>query len=106
MSDLPRYRAVIVPQAISEIEDICSYIERESPQNAGMVAEKLIAAIDSLKVLPRRFRVHQHRLDKTKSVHAMPVWPFIIYYRVDDATRVVRILTVRHGARRQPKRFG
>jgi plasmid stabilization system protein ParE len=35
----------------------------------------------------------------------MPVSPFIVYYRVDDKRGAVRILTVRHGARRQPQRW-
>jgi plasmid stabilization system protein ParE len=35
----------------------------------------------------------------------MSVPPFIVYYRTDDKRRSVRILTIRHGARRQPKRF-
>jgi plasmid stabilization system protein ParE len=35
----------------------------------------------------------------------MPVPPFVIYYRVLEAERIVEVLTVRHGARRQPRRF-
>jgi plasmid stabilization system protein ParE len=35
----------------------------------------------------------------------MPVPPFIIYHRVLESERIVEVLTVRHGARRQPRRF-
>jgi plasmid stabilization system protein ParE len=31
--------------------------------------------------------------------------PFIIYYRITEKPATVRVLTVRHGARRQPRRF-
>jgi plasmid stabilization system protein ParE len=34
-----------------------------------------------------------------------PRYRVIIYYRIDDANQAVRVLTVWHGARRQPKRF-
>jgi plasmid stabilization system protein ParE len=35
----------------------------------------------------------------------MPVPPFILYYRADDGPRLVRVLTIRHGSRSQPRRF-
>jgi plasmid stabilization system protein ParE len=31
--------------------------------------------------------------------------PYIIYYRVLEDQKVVQILTIRHGSRRQPRRF-
>jgi plasmid stabilization system protein ParE len=101
------YRVIILPRASADIHGICSFIEQEqkSPQNAALVAQRLIAAIDSLEILPHRYRIHEHRKDSTKSVRSMPVPPFIIYYRIDDSNQTVRVLTVWHGARRQPKRF-
>jgi plasmid stabilization system protein ParE len=38
-------------------------------------------------------------------VRRMPVPPYLIYYRVDDARRVVEVITIRHGKRRPPKSF-
>jgi len=35
----------------------------------------------------------------------MPVPPFIIYYHIIDQRRAVEVMTIRHGARRQPRRF-
>jgi hypothetical protein len=35
----------------------------------------------------------------------MPVPPFLLYYRIDDASRVVHVVSVLHGKRRQPKRL-
>jgi hypothetical protein len=34
-----------------------------------------------------------------------PVPPFILYYQVIEKPPTVRILTIQHGARRQPKKF-
>lgn len=100
-----RFRIIILPKASRDIVSICSYIEQHSPQNASSVAQQIVNAIDSLDFLPARYKVHEHRVDPAKTVHALPVPPFIIYYRVDETQQAVRILTIRHGSRRQPKRF-
>lgn len=99
------YRVRIMPQASNDLEEIGTYIEQDSPQNAASIAQKLLEAIDSLELLPRRCRVHERRKDPAKTVHSMPVPPFIVYYRVLDRHNVVEILVVRHGSRRQPRRF-
>jgi plasmid stabilization system protein ParE len=59
----------------------------------------------SLAQLPHRFTVHENRKDPALTVRSMPVAPYLIYYRTDDDRRIVRILTVRHGHRRQPRRI-
>jgi plasmid stabilization system protein ParE len=100
-----RYRIILLPRASNDIAAICSYIEQDSPQNAAIVAQSLMDAIDALEILPHRYRVHEHRRDPALTVRCMPVPPFLVYYRVDDMRQAVRILTVRHGHRRQPRRF-
>src|SRR5436305_5398970 len=100
-----RYRVRIMPRAANEIASICAYIEKSSPQNAAGVAQELLDAIDSLDILPARHRIHEHRKDPSKTVHAMPVPPFIIYYRVVERHEVVEVVAVLHGSRRQPRRF-
>ena len=99
------YHILIPPKASRNLVGICSFIERQSPQNAASVAQRLLDVIDSLASLPRRYEVHEHRRDPALTVYSMAVPPFIVYYRVDDTRQTVRILAIRHGARRQPKRF-
>jgi plasmid stabilization system protein ParE len=67
--------------------------------------DELWSAMQSLRLLPHRFKVHENRKDTRLTVRSMPVPPFLVYYRIDDQTHAVRILHVRHGHRRQPKRF-
>jgi hypothetical protein len=55
--------------------------------------------------LPHRYRVVQGASRPMRAVRRMPVPPFLVYYRIDDTTHVVRILTITHGSRRQPRRF-
>ena len=73
------YCVIILPRASADLVEICSYIEQDSPQNAAVVAERLIDAIDSLTELPHRYEVHEHRKDPAKAVRSMAVPPFIIY---------------------------
>lgn len=99
------YDVRIVPRASNDLVAICAYIEQDSPKNAASVAQELLDAIDSLDILPHRYKVHEHRKDPSKTVRSMPVPPFIVYYRVVDNHRVVEVVAVLHGSRRQPRRF-
>jgi addiction module RelE/StbE family toxin len=99
------YRIIITPRASTDIRSIFAYIEQDSPQNAVAIAQALLDAVDSPGLLPHRYRVHEHRTDSAKTVHAMPVPPFIVYYRVQDGRRTVEVVAVRHGKQRQPRRF-
>jgi len=56
--------------------------------------------------LPRRYRVVGGSRQPKHAVRRTPVSSYLVYYRIDDDQQVVRILSVWHGARRQPKRFG
>lgn len=97
------YRIRIMPRASNDLVSICSFIEQHSLQNAASVASELVAAIDSLEILPHRYKIHEHREDPAKSIRSMPVPPFIVYYRIVDRLLVVEVLTVRHGERLPPK---
>jgi plasmid stabilization system protein ParE len=66
-----QYRVIILPRAIDDLIEICTFIENRSPQNAALVAERVIAAADSLEVFPHRFKLHQHRTDAALTVRSM-----------------------------------
>lgn len=100
-----RYRVRITRRASDDLVGICSYIEQDSPQAATAVAQELLEAVDSLSLFPYRYRVHEHRKDPAKTVHAMPVPPFIVYYRVIGGQDLVEVIAVRHGRQRQPRRI-
>ena len=55
-----------MPRASNDIVGICSYIEKDSPQNAGKMAQVLLNAIDSLEIFPHRYTVHEHRKTRQK----------------------------------------
>jgi plasmid stabilization system protein ParE len=92
-------------KASSNLDEIFAHVARESPQNATAVLQQLLDAIFSLKMLPHRYKVYRRAKDALGAVHSMPVPPYVIYYRVIERTRVVRVLTVMHGRQRRPRSF-
>lgn len=98
-------QVMVSPRAFADFDQILDYIGQSSPGNARRVIDRLWESMHRLKDLPHRYRVVYGRA-RNGAVRRMPVPPFLVYYRVDEPTRVVRVLTVTHGARRQPRSFG
>src|SRR4051794_9686991 len=96
---------MITEGALADLTGIAEYIAIDSPQNAGAVIDDLLRAIESLDRLSTRFKVVGRRKSNGVAVHAMVVRPFIVYYSVEAVAKGVFIHTVRHGRRRQPRRF-
>src|SRR5947208_17053295 len=99
------YEIRLMPEAARDLQQIFDYVEKDSPQHAPAIVKRILDAIDSLQQLPRRCKVHRSSRTPRRVVRSMSVPPYIIYYRVYDQDQVVEVLTVRHGARRQPRRF-
>jgi plasmid stabilization system protein ParE len=100
-----QYVVHILPEASSDLIDIFDFIKQDSPQNADSMIRQLFEAIDSLDRFPHRSRVHLSAKTPSRIVHSMTVAPFLIYYRILEAERAVEVLTIRHGARKQPRKF-
>jgi toxin ParE1/3/4 len=99
------YEVKITGEAGSDLAAIHQYISTDSPQNADAVVDRLLISIDSLERLPHRYKVYRRGSRPGRVIRSMPVPPFVVYYEIRDDDRVVRILTVRHGAQRRPRSF-
>ncbi len=99
------YEVNLTNDARVELDAVEHYIAQDSPVAAAKFVSNLIAEIRTLTYLPERHRIRIKSKLPAKCVRALIVNPYLIYYRVDDALRVVTVIMVRHGARRQPKRF-
>jgi plasmid stabilization system protein ParE len=101
----PTYRVILTSDALADLETIADYIRRDSPQNAASMAENILNAIDSLAHMPAAHRRVGKSRKRGSPIHAMLVRPFVVYFRIDPDPAAVHILNVRHGVRRQPRRF-
>ena len=99
------FRVIITPRAGKDIEGIHDYVARDSPANAAAVVKRILDALEPLKQFPHRTVVERQSPALRHPVRSLPVAPYIVYFRVLDEDQVVRILSIRHGARRQPRRF-
>jgi len=100
------FRLIITPRAGSDLQRIYDYIARDSEQNAAGMITRILDAIDLLKQLPHRTVIERQNPKLRYPVRSLPVRPYVVYFRVLDDDRVVRILHVKHGARGGTGRFG
>lgn len=97
------YRVVISERATADIVAVHDYIAADSPQNAAAVARRILQAIDYLGTFPHRYPVYRGRRQPSVAVRRMPEPPVLVYYKINEQERVVEVITVRHGKRRQPR---
>lgn len=100
-----KYVVTIMPEVTGELEQIFAYLVSSSTANAKQQVHAIREAIWSLAELPHRFAMQTGRKSTRGPVRRIPVPPYVIYYRVDEAKREVLVVSVRHGARRRPGKF-
>jgi toxin ParE1/3/4 len=84
-------------RALTQIDQILSYIARDNPVTAASVARR----IEALVALLGRYPMMGRSTDK-EGVRVMGVrrYPYVVFYRIIPNRDEVRILRVRHTARR------
>lgn len=95
-----RYRIIYNPAAAKQLNAIFDYIEQDSSQNAVAMVKRIVEAIENLQFMPQRHPVLDWLPSSAKDVRSFPLPPYLIRYRIEAAKQSVRILSVRHGARR------
>jgi addiction module RelE/StbE family toxin len=82
------------PQSIRDLESIKSFVAADSPHYAGLLVQRLVAAVERLSAFPNSGRVVPEFADpKIREV----LWRnYRIVYRVAGSS--VEIVTVFHGA--------
>jgi toxin ParE1/3/4 len=99
------YRVNITREALADLQGIFDYIQQDSAENAARMIERIMDEIDSLKTMASRYKLVGRSRKRGTPVHSMVVRPYIVYYRVDEQRREVSIMSIRHGHRKQPRRF-
>jgi plasmid stabilization system protein ParE len=86
------------PQALQQLQDIVAYIRAESPQAAERFGRRVDEIARLLAEHPRAGRPANR-----PRVHVLPLspFPYLLYYQLLSGRDEVRIIRVRHGARRR-----
>jgi plasmid stabilization system protein ParE len=100
-----RYRILLSKRVAADVESIFKHIAQHSEQNAGKMVERILGAIAGLKTFPHRNVVAGQRRGLKNPVRSLPVQSYLVLFRVIDEQKIVRVLRVRHGAMRRPRRF-
>jgi toxin ParE1/3/4 len=95
-----RYRVNLTARVAAQLQDVFEYIEEDSPENARRMIQRLMDAIDSLDILPHRYKVLEESDSLGEEIRSMVVKPFLVRYHINESAGVVTIVSIRHGARR------
>ena len=96
-----QYRVILSPEALGDLERIFEYISRDSVENAARMIDEIYSECESLNQFPHRYAVDRRGKPLPFEIRLMPVPPYRVIYRIMETQRVVRILTIRHGRRKQ-----
>jgi plasmid stabilization system protein ParE len=94
-----KYRVIISPNALSQLESILDYVAADSPANAVKVIDRLLDEIQALETFPGRYAEIKTDDPAASHLRLMPSQPFRIIYEILREQAVVRVLIVEHGAR-------
>jgi len=101
---MQEFKIIFMPRALSDLEKIHAYIAHDSHDNAARLVTRILDAIELLKTAPHR-TVFAPGSRLPHPVRVLPVSNYLVYFRVLDDVQAVRILHIRHGAQRRPRRI-
>jgi toxin ParE1/3/4 len=99
------YRLIISPEASEDLQALHGFIARDSPDNAARMVERILEAIEKLKLFPHRTVLERQNPKLKYPVRTLPVKPYVVYFRVIDEQGMIRVLKIHHGSRRRARKF-
>jgi toxin ParE1/3/4 len=95
------YRIIWSPEALSQLEQLVRFIAYDNPAAATKLGNAIIEKVLLLSNFPylgKIFRGVGH-----EALREVPVPPYRIFYEINESEKRVEILTIHHGARREPE---
>jgi toxin ParE1/3/4 len=89
-------RLRFTPSALADLAAISAFIAEDSPNRARTLIERIIERCQVLKTFTTRGRP---RPEFGADVRALPVRPFVIFYRIRDDDKDVEVLRIIDGRR-------
>ena len=93
------YKVVLSPQAIEDIEAIVRKIAKDNPVAAERVGFALLDRVTILEDFP----FLGSPVPRKTGIRKLVSYPYVIYYRPQEAKDVIDVLRYWHGARQQPE---
>ena len=102
------YQVILTPLALEHIQRITDYIAEslQAPDTALRWLDKTEQAIASLETMPLRFRTVDEEPWHTKGIRRMLEGNYFVYYVVDEAASIVRVIAVVYARSDQLAKLG
>ena len=94
------YQVILSPLALDDLEQIVRYVASHDPQAAERLGNRLLDHAEKLRDLPQR----GGKVRSRPGVRKLLLWPYLIFYRVNEHSRSVEVLRFWHGAQ-DPKQL-
>ena len=91
-SRLMKYKLMYLPVAIGNIEAIKEHVSQENKAAAIKLVGEMKRLISTLVEMPNKYPVYQDN----PAYRFIPVGSYIIFYKVDDDKRMVKIHRILH----------
>jgi len=95
------FKVVWTEPALSDLEDLVRFIARDDPLAAVRIGDEIVDHVELLKSFPEIGPVYRRR--PSADVRQITCRPFRIFYRLRRDRRLVEVLHIWHGARRDPE---
>jgi len=89
-------------RAQQEMAALYRYISKDSPQNANVVIDEIIAAMDKTRKHPECYNPDKYKKENDGTYRAFEIHRYRIVYRFHK--NVIRVLRVRHTSM-EPKKY-
>ena len=102
------YQVILTPLALEHIQRITDYIAEslQAPDTALRWLDRTEQAIASLGTMPLRFRTVDEEPWNTKGIRRMLEGNYFVYYVVDEAASIVRVIAVVYARSDQLAKLG
>ena len=90
------YNVVVARRAKIDMSEINAYITDElcNPEAALKLLDEIYDQAISLKIMPKRFALVSDERLALLGIRSIPVKNYLVFYTVDDTTRVVNVVRV------------
>ena len=89
------YEVIVTRTALRDLKEIRAYIARDNPSAADAFVLKLLDEVELLKTFPERGGFVVER----PGARFLMVHPYLVVYRIEGESHIVRVLRFWHGAR-------
>lgn len=101
-----RYAVALSARAQNDLDTIDEYLLKNASDDlATQTRAELINAIRDLSHLPYRFVKIESSDARRQHLHRRVVYPYLIFYQIDEPQSKVTVAFIRHGRRRPLKPY-